>query len=331
MNDLLDPFDRMLESIVTPAAVRAIEEGASAAPLWAEFAASGFLDALVSEDHGGAGLTLADVGPLWQALGRHAVPLPVAETMVARALLAASGLEAPQGPIAFATPTSIGVAMVPFGLVADHLLVDRGECLELIERDIAGCEPTGVQGDLTGRITLGALGAAMLPRPEEGLRAIGAVIRAAAMAGAAAHLLKLTVDYANERVQFGKPIGRQQALQQQLSVMAEFAVSTRIAVELACASGLPVRFAAAATAKSIASSTTAQIANTAHAIHGAIGISEAYDLQLYTRRLHEWRLSDGSEGYWNHVLGKRLHASSLRVVDWARAEVFAEPGLLAVS
>ena len=70
------------------AAVRAIERGESPAPLWARLEESGFVDALVPEDAGGAGLRLADVFPLLRRRGRHALPLPLAQTMLARALLA---------------------------------------------------------------------------------------------------------------------------------------------------------------------------------------------------------------------------------------------------
>jgi alkylation response protein AidB-like acyl-CoA dehydrogenase len=51
-----------------------------------------------------------------------------------------------------------------------------------------------------------------------------------------------------------------------------------------------------------------QVAAIAHALHGAIGITQEFDLQIYTRRLHEWRLADGSEIYWNRVVGRALLA-----------------------
>src|SRR5690606_35947275 len=92
-NELLDPFNRLLEDVAAPLTVREIEAGGSADALWASLTESGFLDALVPESAGGAGLSLADINPLLQALGRYAVPAPVAETMVARALLAAAGQE----------------------------------------------------------------------------------------------------------------------------------------------------------------------------------------------------------------------------------------------
>src|SRR3546814_7183590 len=62
--ELLAPFERLLESACTPAVVRAIEAGGDAATLWDAIEASGFLDALVPEAQGGAGLALADMAPI---------------------------------------------------------------------------------------------------------------------------------------------------------------------------------------------------------------------------------------------------------------------------
>ncbi|SCU91224.1 hypothetical protein CNECB9_5060001 [Cupriavidus necator] len=48
-------------------------------------------------------------------------------------------------------------------------------------------------------------------------------------------------------------------------------------------------------------------------------MTEEYDLQLYTRRLHEWRMADGSEAYWNRILGQSLLAQPGRTVtDFVR-------------
>ncbi|MGN6500905.1 MAG: acyl-CoA dehydrogenase family protein [Tsuneonella sp.] len=152
--------------------------------------------------------------------------------------------------------------------------------------------------------------------------AANAVLLAAGIAGAGDRLLAMSVAYAGERVQFGKPVGRQQALQQQLAVMAEDAVSVRLAVELACAQGWPTP-TGAAVAKTIASAAAPRMANTAHAVHGAIGISAEYDLQLYTRRLHAWRRAVGAESLWAARLGRELLAGSAEAIDWARAELFA--------
>lgn len=323
INELLEPFARMLDTAAAPALVRAVEGGASAAPMWQELLESGFLDALVAEDKGGAGLSLGDIEPLIEALGARAVPLPVAETMVARALLADAGLAAPDGPIALATSATSG-QMVVCALVAAHVLVDTGA--ELILADIADLivTPTGVHHALAARVAwTGRPQGQSLPRPAHGLRRIAALLRAALIAGAAGRLIEMTTAYANERVQFGKPIGRQQALQQNLAVIAEDAISARLAAQLGCAGGLTGSLVAAATAKAMTSAVVARITATAHAVHGAIGVSEEYDLQLLTRRLHEWRLADGSEGYWHKVIGEARLADPAGSIDWVRNAVFA--------
>jgi acyl-CoA dehydrogenase len=181
-----------------------------------------------------------------------------------------------------------------------------------------------VRAELSARVTLPAqVQGLAVARPEGGLRPVAAVLLAADIAGTAARLLAMTVAYANERVQFGKPIGRQQAIQQQLAVMAEDAVASRMGAELACAGGLPVRVEVAATAKSVASAAAARMANTAHAVHGAIGISEEFDLQLFTRRLQAARRAAGSESYWNGLLGAARLADAEGTVDWVRRRIFA--------
>lgn len=321
-NELLEPFDRMLESLASPAAVRAVENGASAAAMWQELAESGFLDALVDEAHGGAGLTLADVQPLIAAVGARAVPLPVAETMVARALLADAGQAVPQGPIVLVTSAVSGQIAV-CALVAEHALIDTGDALVLAKIGDLRPVATGVHHALAARLSWDGVPAGIvLPRPAHGLRPVAAILRAALIAGAAGRLTDMTAAYANERVQFGKPIGKQQALQQNLAVMGEDMIAARIAAQLGCSGGLAVTPEAAAVAKSTTSSIASRVANTAHAVHGAIGISEEYDLQLLTRRLHEWRSADGSEGYWNAQLGAARLASSAGSVDWVRGQIF---------
>jgi alkylation response protein AidB-like acyl-CoA dehydrogenase len=296
--DFLSPFERLLEDVCSPAVVRAIESGESAQALWAALHQSGYLDALLPERAGGAGLSLAEVGPLLQALGRFAVPLPVAETMAARAILAGSEIDSPAGPIVLAMQGHTGP--VPFAKVAQHALIDTGSELRLV--DLSGLRDAGFHHGLAAYIPAGLPGVT-IARPERGLLPLLAVVRACMIAGASDKLLTMTVAYANDRVQFGKPIGRQQAVQQQLAVMAEKVIACRIAAQIGCASGLEPSVFAAATAKQVTSAAATVIANTAHAVHGAIAISAEYDVQLYSRRLHEWRLANGSEVYWARILG----------------------------
>ena len=97
-NELEAAFGQLLAERCTPAVVRAIESGESPDALWRDLVESGFLDALVPEDSGGAGLALQDVLPLVQASGYHALPLPFAETMAARAVAGARGARVARRP-----------------------------------------------------------------------------------------------------------------------------------------------------------------------------------------------------------------------------------------
>jgi acyl-CoA dehydrogenase len=134
-----------------------------------------------------------------------------------------------------------------------------------------------------------AAAAAALAGDARALAPLGAALYAALLAGAMARVFEMTLQYCNDRSQFGKSLGKFQAVQHQLSVMAEqwrllrsppSPLSRPLGAPRACC--LP-RWPRRVRAR------PCPVANTAHALHGAIGVTEEYDLQLFTRRLHEWR------------------------------------------
>ena len=312
--DFLSPFARLLADRCPPSVVRAIDAGGATQPLWGALEASGYLDALMPEATGGAGLSMTEAYPLLQALGGFAVPMPVAETMAARALFDQAGVEPPTGPIVLAIEGNSAPA--GFAKNARWALVDDGTTLRLAA--LQDPDAPGVHQSGAALVPVGTAGATP-PRPERGLLPLMATLRACAIAGASSKLLSLTVAYANDRVQFGRPVGRQQAVQQQLAVMAEKSIACRLAAQIGCASGLHPSGFAAATAKQVTSAAAAVVANIAHAVHGAIAISEDCDVQLYSRRLHSWRLADGSETYWARELGTaRLAQPGVSSLDFVR-------------
>ncbi|MCY1232193.1 hypothetical protein D9M68_670430 [compost metagenome] len=79
----------------------------------------------------------------------------------------------------------------------------------------------------------------------------------------------------------------------------------------------PLRLAAAI-AKARSSEAAQLVAASAHALHGAIGVTEEYDLQLLTRRLHEWRAAHGSEACWSMQVGEALLATEAAAVEFVR-------------
>ena len=328
-----DMFARLLKRSCSVAFVRAAERDPGEKQLalvWAEIEESGLANALVDEQHEGFGLSLAQILPLIFLMGEHALPLPLTETMVARALLRRAGVEPPLAPIILATAISregqgtIQTAELPLARTAGYMLVARGETFDLVEL---------TPSVLSSSCSQFSLSAQVIARPEHirnsipagamALRETVAFLHAAKMAGAMQFVLQMTIDYAQTRTQFGRPIGKFQAIQQQISVMAEYVVATRMAVELAGATGalLPDPLAAGV-AKECASSAALIVAQTAHSVHGAIGISREHDLQLYTRRLAEWRAAEGAESYWAMQVGREFFGSNAeRTADFVRARL----------
>lgn len=303
-----ESFERLLQGICRPAVVREVERSLDAARLWAEIEASGFAD-LLAPGEGGAGLR--EGFPLWLACGAHALPLPLAQTMWARALL---GDAAPAGPIAIAPAARRGAdgrlrcAGVPCAAVAQALLLRTPEgevcCVPLAA---AAVQRSGVHRSLQADIVLPAAFEPVRLGDSIDLQAAGALITATLMAGALQRVLAMTLRYANERVQFGKPIGKFQAVQQQLAVLAEQAFAARMAAEIGCAeAGVMPQRLRAALAKARAAEAADKAVAIAHAVHGAIGVTAEFDLQLLTRRLQEWRGDHGSASYWHRELGRAL-------------------------
>ncbi|MBA2963820.1 MULTISPECIES: acyl-CoA dehydrogenase family protein [Ramlibacter] len=313
MDDLLsDALRQLLQDQCTPQLVRAVESGQSPAGLWAQLEESGFADALVPEDQGGAGLALSDVFPLLALCGSQAVPVPLAHTMLARALLAQAGVDRPQGSIAIASVTSrqaggVRCAFTSFGRVADWVLTAIDGATVLLPTAQAASEPGVFALDASLQWTEAALSRARQVPGAHDLEALQACAAAAQLSGALMDTFHRTLQYANERQQFGRPIGKFQAIQHQLSVMAEHAFAARMAAQMGChsATAAPDRLRVAV-AKARTSEAALEVAGLAHSIHGAIGFTAEFDLQLYTRRLHAWRQAAGSESYWQEVLGEEL-------------------------
>jgi acyl-CoA dehydrogenase len=316
MDDLFaDAVRQLLADQCTPQHVRDIEAAATAksvAPLWRHLEDAGFADALVPETAGGAGLGLADIYPVLELCGQYALPLPLGDTLLARALLARQGVTRPAGSIALAphatlTRQGLQAGHVYHGAVADWVLAQQGKECRLLATSAANRAPAVFCLDAAMGWSLSAWQAAPRIDLETDLRTLQACVLAAQLAGALLAVFKRTLQYANERIQFGKPIGKLQAIQHQLSVISEHAFAARMAARIGChcADVLPQPLRVAV-AKARTSEAAVEVAALAHAIHGAIGFTAEFDLQLYTRRLHAWRQAAGSESYWHDVAGAML-------------------------
>ncbi len=319
-DDLFSDAVRQLLTVhCTPKVVRNAEAGQSAQPLWQLIEVSGFADALVSEAQGGAGLSLSAVYPVLELCGAFALPVPLAETMVARALLAQAGVAVPQGSIALAQGVSIsngGVLCgnVHGGQLSDWVLVSQdaghkslADVRLLLPVSPATKSAAGFCLDAKLEWPKAVVSTALRFPCHHNLKELQACLYAAQLAGAMQAVFTRTLQYANDRSQFGRPIGKFQAIQHQLSVMAEHAFAARMAAQMGCRSStfMPDRLCVAV-AKARTSEAAVEVAALSHSIHGAIGFTQEFDLQLYTRRLHLWRQAGGTESYWHTVLGEAL-------------------------
>ncbi|MFL6719889.1 MAG: acyl-CoA dehydrogenase family protein [Burkholderiaceae bacterium] len=322
-----EAIEEILKDQCTPAAVRAIEAGETPARLWSAVADAGYLELLAPEEAGGAGLPLAELFPILTTLGRYAAPLPLAQSIAARSLLSHAS-DIPAGMLTFAPALRrmadgrLVCPAVPFGALAEYVLAEDAGGLLLLDCVDALRTPTGVHGSQVATLAWNAdsPGRRLAGAGAE-LATFSAALYAALLAGAMQRVFDMTLQYANDRSQFGKSIGKFQAIQHQISVMAEHVAAASIAAEAAFQSdtGRPAALAAAI-AKSRASEAAQLVASTAHAVHGAIGITEEYDLQLFTRRLHDWRMAHGSEMHWDLIIGRAvLDSEAPTVTDFVHA------------
>ncbi len=135
------------------------------------------------------------------------------------------------------------------------------------------------------------------------------MLRSAAMAGALQGVLDHSVGYANDRVQFGRPIGKFQAIQQQLAVLAGEASAAASAAEAACRAAVAGDADFETAVAKIRAGKAAEIACAiAHQVHGAIGFTEEHALHHLTRRLWSWRAEFGGAGHWAETLGRAVAA-----------------------
>ena len=331
---LADTVTRLFHDLVTKELIESAEKGVWPDKLWRALEEGGLTLPLVAEARGGAGGTWRDAHTVVRAAGKHAAPVPLAETIVGGWLLDQAGLDVPLGPLTIA-PAHQGdtlrlegaaggwrlsgtASRVPWGAAASHVVAvaDGGDAplVALVARGGAGRATADRNLALEPRDTLRFDGAAVVAAAPariapDAVILYGAMIRAAQMAGALESLLEQSVRYATERKQFGKPIGNFQAIQHNLAVLAGHVAAAGSAAEqafLAADRGDPRR--AVAAAKVRAGEAAGIGAGIAHQVHGAIGFTYEHSLHFATRRLWSWRAEFGSESVWAQALGRAVAA-----------------------
>lgn len=237
----------------------------------------------------GSGTDGGDLYELLKVAGRHAVPLPLAEVLIANSFLDEAGL------------TTIAVdGVAPWGRVADRVVTVAGE----MSVDFDVTEDANLAGESRDRVGLRDARRAAVPGP---LYERMALSRAALMAGALDRVLAMAIEYATEREQFGRPVAKFQAVQHSLAVLAGEVAAARCACDGAIMTLECPNFAlAVAVAKARVGEAAGIAAEIAHQVHGAMGFTHEHSLHHFTRRLWAWRDEYGRETYWQEQLGRRV-------------------------
>ena len=128
--------------------------------------------------------------------------------------------------------------------------------------------------------------------------------------GAAEAALQLTADYARQRFQFGSPIGRFQGVKHPLADMYVDLESMKSLTQWASltADGDPATFPKAVSlAKALASDAFNSLTIECVNLHGAMGFTEEYDIQLFLKRAKWFRPAFGDAAY-HYVRSARMDA-----------------------
>ena len=134
------------------------------------------------------------------------------------------------------------------------------------------------------------------------------VAKCCEMSGGIQQVLEMTVDYAKERKQFGRPIGSFQIIQHYCANMAIDVDGSKFSTYQAAwmlSEGLPCR-KEVATAKAWVGDSCRKAINMAHQIHGAIGVTMDHDLQFYTRRLKAAESTFGDADFYREVVAQEM-------------------------
>ena len=330
---LTDAAARLFADIRTREVSAGAERGEWPAAMWRALEDVGLSEAARSEQRGGAGASFGDIAALVRVSGAHAVPIPLVETLLGEQMLAAAGLVPLAGPLSVAPvigadrlhlarragtwSLSGSLHRVPWGRDAAAVIciaeaggeavtvVLESPVIERRARNYAH-EPRDDVCLVGLELPAQAVGQPGVGWDGEALRFRGALFRSLQMAGALERVLAMTIAYAQERVAFGRPIGKFQAVQQQIAVLATEVAAASAATQAAvdAVGGSGERFATGA-AKARVGEAAGKAAAIAHQVHAAIGFTHEHALHLSTRRLWSWRDEFGSEADWCVWVGEQ--------------------------
>ncbi len=321
---LVETVERLLDHVSTQDEVEHAETNGWSKDMWDLLAAAGFPWVGIDEAWGGSGGTLYDIAAIVRAVGSHAAPVPIAETaMLGGWLLAQAGLTLPEGPVSVVdSPGHVddgrlhvdGVAAWARHADLVVVAVEGGRVVAIPRERLTVSEGANLAGEardhVSADLALAGLDSGEVDDALSVLSRRGSLSRTILAAGALATVAQMTVDYTNERRQFGKPVATFQAVQMHLVTATQCAVKAKMAADVAVRAVVrgDGRFEIA-TARVVVDDAITVGTRAAHQAHGAMGVTREYPLHQFTRRLWSWRQEWGTTRQWRHELGSGVAAA----------------------
>ncbi len=325
---LRDTVREVLQRECPPEVVRAVWEGSwdGVQSVWNTLAETGVLGMAASEEAGGMDMQAVDFVLPLEETGYAALPGPVAETLaIGIPLLETIGTDAQKdrwlapavaGQVKLAVAFD-GQSILPHASVSDVVLVQRGKvgfCVPAAELNTSSEQSVDRSRDLAS--IEGAPDEAHQARADvDSARAFAAAQERAALAAAAQlvglsrRMLDMTVAYAKDRVQFGKPIGAQQAVKHRLAnalIQQEFARPLVYRAAWALSTGQPDAELSVSMAKIYAGEAAKFVAKECLQVHGAIGYTIECDLHMWMKRAWALAASYGDAAYHRARVGRHI-------------------------
>jgi alkylation response protein AidB-like acyl-CoA dehydrogenase len=308
----------VLDDLASPLRVRAHTTTAAPydAALWRAMVDQGWLGVETAASAGGLGLGAVEVAVLVEALGGHGAPVPFVPTVLALGAFADAGEDAwverllsgdtiacvawdPAAPVAYAPSADVAIVLTGDGVFA----------MDITERPTR--EPAM---DLTrelGWLPFGPGRARQIGGADARARCFdrGATFTSADLLGSAAHALDLAVEYAKDRVQFGRPIGSFQAVKHRCADMLVDVEGMRSTVYWAAwciGAGDADASVSASTAKIWCSDASKRVMASALQVHGGIGFTWEHDLHFFLKRAQLDQLAFGDASAHRERLARLL-------------------------
>jgi alkylation response protein AidB-like acyl-CoA dehydrogenase len=340
---LRDGARELLDGRASIDSVRAVMEagGGVDSELWKAMVDQGWTAVELGEERGGLGLGTVEISVLLEEVGRHVAPAPFLPTVLALGALERAGehdrvdrllSSEAAGCIAWSARSDAvraepdGAAWtltgrtgpVPYAPSADVAIVVASDVegaalfsVDLSEVGRPAREPALDQTRELGWLHLAAAPAIRLGGADavDDLLDRAAAGASAEMLGSASRALDMAVEYAKDRVQFGRPIGSFQAVKHRCADMlvdVEGMRSTAYWAAWCIGARDPDASVAASTAKIWCSDAAKRVMSSALQVHGGIGFTWEHDLHLYLKRSQLDQVSFGDASFHRQRLTSML-------------------------